>query len=284
MTTKTTRRAFLSTASATGVAILASPAIATSKTRSASEVIIGEGAHRYRVVHQWAQLPSPYTWQTTHNVAVDSNNHLYVIHEGLESKVDHPSIFVFDERGKLIRSFGQELQGGGHGLEVRKEGSEEFLYVTGYQKIKLIAKMTLQGKTVWSKKAPTASGKYNTEEYDARAVWGGIGFCRPTSRFSMMADFCSPMVMAPTRFIDTTKMRSGSVVLEVSVKGRGRSIRRMDFGSINASRPIRASWLPIEPTIRCNDLLLMELTSTQSEDLVCLPISTCVGTGCWFPS
>ncbi len=186
MTTKTTRRGFLSTASATGVAILASPAIATSKTRSASEVIIGEGAHRYRVVHQWAQLPSPYTWQTTHNVAVDSNNHLYVIHEGLESKVDHPSIFVFDERGKLIRSFGQELQGGGHGLEVRKEGSEEFLYVTGYQKIKLIAKMTLQGKTVWSKKAPTASGKYNTEEYDSRAVWGRDRFL-PTN-FAFLDD------------------------------------------------------------------------------------------------
>ncbi len=123
-------------------------------------VVIGEGEHRYEVIHDWPMLPAQYTWQTTHNVAVDRDGFLYVIHEGKLDQPDHPSIFVFDPEGKFVRGFGQQFQGGGHGLEVRDEGGEQFLYVTTYLTLKYIVKLTLTGEIVWQKHAPMESGIY----------------------------------------------------------------------------------------------------------------------------
>ena len=138
-----------------------------------TEVMTGSGDYQYRVKHQYVQLPSEYSWQTTHNVAVDSQNRIYVIHEGREELKDHPSIFVFDDQGKFIRAFGSQYQGGGHGLEVRREGSDEFLYVSAYQQVKAFSKLTLDGKVIWSQRAPQESKIYNQEEYDApKKVWG----------------------------------------------------------------------------------------------------------------
>jgi len=127
-------------------------------------LIIGKGEHRYEVNHNFAKLPAKYTWQTTHNVAVDKDGNLYVIHEGRRNQTDHPSIFVFDQTGKFIRAFGNQFQGGGHGIEVREEGNEEFLYVCGYQNIKAFAKLTLTGESVWEKYAPMDSGVYQKGE------------------------------------------------------------------------------------------------------------------------
>jgi hypothetical protein len=165
------RRQFLqTTAAATSTAFFA-PNILRANSNNSAETVIGQGEHTYKVVHQWAQLPDKYTWQTTHNVAVDKANNLYVIHEGHENKKDHPSIFVFDPNGKFIRAFGSQFQGGGHGIEVREEGGTEFLYVAAYQKVKAIAKMTLTGEVVWQQRAPKESKKYEGETYDDAKVW-----------------------------------------------------------------------------------------------------------------
>ncbi len=162
------RRSFVAGSAAGVCALVARPAVART-----SETIIGEGEHTYRVHHHWPQLPSKYTWQTTHNVAVDSQRNLYVIHEGLEKQKDHPSIFVFDEDGKFVRAFGSQFQGGGHGLEVRQEGGEEFLYVTAYQQVKSFAKMSLRGEIVWQNYAPMESGVYaEGEATNPKRIWG----------------------------------------------------------------------------------------------------------------
>src|SRR5580765_3194585 len=137
MKTEISRRQFVSTV-ATAAAALAAPRVLTAQ-KSDKQLVIGTGAHRYEVVHNWAQLPDKYSWQTTHNVALDGEGLLYVIHEGRENLKDHPSIFVFDDKGKFVRGFGNQFQGGGHGLEVRTEGEEQFLYVTAYQQVKSFA-------------------------------------------------------------------------------------------------------------------------------------------------
>jgi hypothetical protein len=177
-----TRRRFL----ATTTAALAAPRILTAQ-KTDSRLVIGEGEHRYEVIHHWPQLPDKYTWQTTHNVAVDRDGLLYVIHEGRENLKDHPSIFVFDPEGKFIRAFGQQFQGGGHGLEVRTEGKEQFLWVTGYQQVKAFAKLTLTGEVVWEKRAPMMSGVYLDGE-DTKPVkrWGRDAFM-PTN-FAFTSD------------------------------------------------------------------------------------------------
>jgi len=172
LTRSVSRRRFLA---ATAI-IAAAPRVLTAP-KSPRPLVIGTGEHRYEVLHNWAQLPAKYSWQTTHNVAVDRHGLLYVIHEGRENLKDHPSIFVFDRKGKFVRAFGHQFQGGGHGLEVRLEGKQEFLYVTGYQQLKNFAKLTLKGEVVWEKRAPMASGLYPVnEDTQPTKRWGRDAF------------------------------------------------------------------------------------------------------------
>ena len=179
------RRAFTATVAA-GAAALARPAAARFR-RLADETIVGEGPHTFRARHDFPQLPAPYTWQTTHGVAVDEAGNLYVIHEGKADRKDHPSIFVFDPAGKFIRAFGSEFQGGGHGIEVRKEGNDEFLYVCAYQDVKSFAKLTPKGEIVWYRKAPMEAGCYAAgEDVSTRKNWSRQGFL-PTN-FAFLDD------------------------------------------------------------------------------------------------
>ena len=66
---------------AIAAAAAATPALAKVR-RVGGETILGEGEHRFRVRHNFPQLPDRFTWQTTHNVAGDAAGNLYVIHEG----------------------------------------------------------------------------------------------------------------------------------------------------------------------------------------------------------
>lgn len=181
-TPRISRRRFIATATAA----LATPNILTAQ-KSDGPLIIGVEGHRYEVLHNWPQLPDKYSWQTTHNVAVDAEGLLYVIHEGRENMKDHPSIFVFDAAGKFVRAFGNQFQGGGHGLEVRTEGKQQFLYVTGYQQLKNFAKLTLTGEVVWEKHAPMDSKLYPVGEDTKPAKrWGADAFM-PTN-FAFLPD------------------------------------------------------------------------------------------------
>jgi hypothetical protein len=178
------RRHFLSTAA---TASIAAPTVLAAKKSQSKQLVIGEGEHRFEVHHNWAKLPEKYTWQTTHNIAVDKTGNVYVIHEGRANLKDHPSVFVFDPNGKFIRAFGNQFQGGGHGLEVRQEGKEEFLYVCAYQNVKAFAKLTLKGETVWEKYAPMDSGVYRKDEDTKRVKrWGRDAFL-PTN-FAFLDD------------------------------------------------------------------------------------------------
>jgi hypothetical protein len=185
-TPSTSRRKFLGTSS---LAALGGVNLITSSKGASGRggIILGEGEYQYEILTDWAVLPDKYTYQITHNVAVDSENRLYVIHEGDHAQQDHPAIFVFDEKGVFIKAFGSQFQGGGHGLEVRKESDGEFLYVTAYQMLKTFAKLTLDGEVVWQKFAPMESGIYaEGEDTNPEKVWGRDRFM-PTN-FAFLED------------------------------------------------------------------------------------------------
>ncbi len=180
------RRKFLQTTAVGTAATLAVPAIVTAN-KSGTRNIVGSGDHEFEILHAWPQLPEKFTWQTTHNVAVDKDGCLYVIHEGRADQPDHPAIFVFDPEGRYMKSFGNQFQGGGHGIEVRKEGNEQFLYVAAYQQLKTFAKLSLDGETVWQKYAPMESGVYaEGEDTHPQKVWGNDRFL-PTN-FAFLDD------------------------------------------------------------------------------------------------
>lgn len=157
------RREFVSMA-AIGTGIVASaPYVATAK-KTDTELIVGKGDYQYEVTHDWLQLPNRFHWQTTHNVAVDSEGLVYVIHEGDYDLKDHPSIFVFDPDGKFVRAFGKQFQGGGHGIEIRREKGQDFLYIAAYLKQRSLAKLDTKGEIIWRKYAPMEAGIYTQGE------------------------------------------------------------------------------------------------------------------------
>lgn len=183
-TSRVTRRDFLATSAAVAT-VAAAPTVLTAQ-KTDKPLVVGTGEHQFEVVHNFPQLPSQYSWQTTHNVAVDKAGNLYVIHEGRGNLKDHPSIFVFDAEGKFIRAFGQEFQGGGHGIEIRTEGNQEFIYVCAYQALKTFAKFDMKGEKVWQKYAPMESEKYAANEDKPTAGWGDNRFL-PTN-FAFLDD------------------------------------------------------------------------------------------------
>ncbi len=183
------RRGFMAAAAAGATACLAAPSIVTAD-KTGNEMIVGSGDHRYEIIHDWAQLPTEFTWQTTHNVAVDRDGFLYVIHEGRQDLPEHPSIFVFDPAGRYVRSFGQQFQGGGHGLEVREENGQQYLYVCAYQQVKSFAKLDLNGEVVWQRWAPMESGIYaEGEDTNPKNVWGRDRFLPTNFAFLDDGDF-----------------------------------------------------------------------------------------------
>jgi hypothetical protein len=150
-------------------------------------MIVGDEEYTFEIQHDWPKLPTKYSWQTTHNVAIDRAGNLYVIHEGRSDWKDHPAIFVFDSEGQFIRAFGSQFQGGGHGIEIRDEGGTEFLYVAAYLQVKAIAKLDLHGNIVWYRRAPMESGLYAAgENKSTKPDWGRDRFL-PTN-FAFLPD------------------------------------------------------------------------------------------------
>jgi hypothetical protein len=175
------RRDFLKRSAAAGAALMASgPIILGAEDKAGTKnAVIGSGEHRYECIHNWGELPPDYAWQTTHNVAVDSTGLVYITHQGMGKKMD--TVLIFDPQGKFVRSFGKEWWGGGHGLDIRKEGSEEFIYLTNtWTPTIKVAKTTLKGEIVWQK------GRPDIKEYEnPKANYNptNVAFCKDGSFF-----------------------------------------------------------------------------------------------------
>jgi hypothetical protein len=180
------RRRFLGHSVASTVAVLAAPAVITA-AKTDTRIVLGAGDYRYDVLHDWPQLPRQFTWQTTHGVAFDRDGLLYVLHQGLAEQPEHPAIFVFDPEGRYVRSFGQMLSSGGHGLEIHEENGQQFIYACAYVGRKCFAKLDLRGEVVWMKHAPVESGAYIAgEDKNADRVRGRDRFL-PTN-FAFLPD------------------------------------------------------------------------------------------------
>jgi hypothetical protein len=154
------RRKFLARAATAGAGLCAAPAILKATDKAGSKnAIIGAGEHRYECNHNWGELPNSIKWQTTHNVAVDEAGQVYITHMG-QGKDVMDTVVVFDPKGKFVRSFGKQWHGGGHGIDIRKEGSEEFIYLSHMSEKGPVVKATPKGDIIWSKETPKEPGVY----------------------------------------------------------------------------------------------------------------------------
>ena len=146
------RRTFIKQTAATVGAVAAASAAAPlllgmEDKAGAKNAVIGTGEFRYECFHEWGQLPSKLKWETTHGVTVDQAGFIYIKHQG-HGGPGMDCIVVFDPEGKFVRSFGKEYYPGGHGIDLRKEGSEEFLYLCDINHC-TVSKTNLQGELVW---------------------------------------------------------------------------------------------------------------------------------------
>lgn len=152
------RREFLATAAVTSTG---PTLLGVTRRAEDKNPVIGVEGHKYECVHNWGELPAGFEWQTTHNVALDAAGNVYVTHQGVGKVLD--TVVVFDPKGKFVRSFGKDWHGGGHGVEIRKEGNEEFIYLSNtWNPLNKLVKTNLKGEIVWVK------GRPECKEYDYR--------------------------------------------------------------------------------------------------------------------
>jgi hypothetical protein len=155
MDSNTPRRMFL-----TG---LAAPLILGATNKSGSKKpIVGEGEHTYEVTHNWGELPADIQYGNTHGVCEDSHGHIYIHHTVYSTSEKPDSMVVFDHKGKFVKSWGKDFKGGAHGLHIRKEGKQEFLYLCDTKR-GLMVKTTLNGEEVFTLGYPKESEPYSKQ-------------------------------------------------------------------------------------------------------------------------
>lgn len=169
------RREFLAKSVGFGLAAvtaaLAGPTNLFAKTNGGSRVVradaprLGAGEHTYEWTPNWAQLPASVELKNCHGgIAIDSQGRVF-----LNTDTEN-SVMMFDPSGKFIKGWGKDYRGGAHGLMIRREGRQEFAYITHHARHELI-KTTLDGELVWTRGFPAELGVYKSAaEYKPTAV------------------------------------------------------------------------------------------------------------------
>jgi hypothetical protein len=120
------RRSFVK--GSAGVAMAAAfsaPAILRAQDKAGDKkLVIGSGDHTYEVIENWAKLPDHIHFGDTHAVQETADGRIIIHHTGDDSTC------FFDPDGKFIEAWGgATYKGTAHGMDLRKEGNEEFLYL-----------------------------------------------------------------------------------------------------------------------------------------------------------
>jgi hypothetical protein len=156
----TTRRQFLITAAA---AASASAFLRATDKAGTKRPILGQGEFQYEAIHDWGELPHNIQYGNTHGVCEDSQGNIYIHHTVNATSDSFDTMVVFDSKGKFVRSWGSQFKGGAHGLTIRKEGSEEFLYLCDYEH-GIVTKRTLKGEEVFTLGYPAESETYKPKD------------------------------------------------------------------------------------------------------------------------
>ena len=159
------RRQFLRTGGAVLVGLATArhlPAFASGDDHSSPmpSVRLGSGEHTYDCFNDWLMPPPSIRWGDTQGVAQDRAGRIYISHTVHPASQMKDAIVVFDKNGKFLNSWGSRFAGGGHGLDIRREGRTEYLYHcdTAHQ---LVVKTTLDGTVIWEKGAPAEPKIYD---------------------------------------------------------------------------------------------------------------------------
>lgn len=141
---------------------------ATDKAGS-KKPVLGSGEHVYEVTHDWGELPADIQYGNTHGVCEDSQGRIYIHHTVGANSEKADTMVVFDQDGKFVKSWGREFKGGAHGLTIRHEGTQEFLYLCDIQH-GLVTKRTLDGEEVFTLGYPDEAEPYSKSGPDGKPL------------------------------------------------------------------------------------------------------------------
>ena len=146
-----------------GVAASMIPEINALADDQKPKLILGSGSHKYECIHDWLVPPDDLLWGDTQGCTQDSKGRIYVTHTVNSKSKKGDAIAVFDSKGKFLNSWGERFRGGGHGIEIRKEGRLEFAYHcdTAHRQV---VKTDLDGKVIWEKGVPQEPGVYKENQ------------------------------------------------------------------------------------------------------------------------
>lgn len=137
------RRSFSKAVAGTMAAFAVPTILRTDDKAGAKAPVLGTGEHTYEWVEGWGALPEGKRYGNTHAVIETEDGRIF-IHNASPTG---DATCIFDPDGKFIKSWGKQFAGGAHGMDIRKEGNEEFLYLapTGMHKV---FKTTLDGEVL----------------------------------------------------------------------------------------------------------------------------------------
>lgn len=122
---------------------------------SRGELILGHGDFRYKVDLNWGALNAQfYPVKDCHELVQDKQGRIILLTNHTRNNV-----LIYDRDGQLLDAWGTEYPGA-HGLTLKDEGGEEFLYITDTERHEVI-KTTLNGRVVWTWAYPEGSGLYD---------------------------------------------------------------------------------------------------------------------------
>jgi hypothetical protein len=125
-----------------------SPAVLRADDKAGTKSIIyGRGAHTYEVIDNWAKRPDDKPWGDTHMVQELADGRILIHHNGPDS------IHEYDPDGKFIKAWGDEFKGAAHGMDLRTENGEEFLYFAATKQHRVV-KMNTKGERVFELQYP----------------------------------------------------------------------------------------------------------------------------------
>ncbi len=139
-----TRRDFVATATNAAIGLAHLPD---------TPIVLGTGAYRYRMDHQWAKLPEGRQFGYTHGVVEDRQGRFFIANQSRDA------IAIFDRNSHFLSSWGQAYATGAHGLRLEVEQNQEVLYLanTGLAQV---VKTTLDGDVIWQAGRPYRADIY----------------------------------------------------------------------------------------------------------------------------
>ena len=120
------------------------------------DIVIGHGDFRYKVDLNWGALNRTFfPVKDCHEMVEDSQGRILLLTNHTRNNV-----LIYDKSGKLLDSWGTTYPGA-HGLTLKNEGGEDFLYIADNDRHEVI-KTTIEGREVM--KLPVPSDIYERKE------------------------------------------------------------------------------------------------------------------------